>query len=324
MSNMGPKRMISLLLILLVSGCTRSMDPTSDETRAPSVLLTEFETVFYSKADLVAGSGAYKQLSKQDADMLRVPFADLVGGLRSLGSSASTDILARGEAILVGAMDFRPPTSLGSVQSKFCYIVAFGSQGVPDLRKYFSGKADTSASGNPVWHWSAPPQEGHPGPYTFYAAQVSGSYILVSNNFDQLRATAALLTSSETGTPRLADVRDWKFISQREYWGYRHYRHTSVLNDEAASGVTYVTPSAEDLIFFADPKQRKGVLRLVAADNGAIEKLNAAMANAKAALPPMKRIRAGVWEAAISFTGDQQTSEQMFDVMGLFGFAVYL
>ena len=85
-----------------------------------------------------------------------------------------------------------------------------------------------------------------------------------------------------------------------------------------------VTPSAEALIFFADPMRKTGVLRLFGADDSATERLNAAMSKAKAALPRLKPSGEGAWEAMIPFAGDQETVERMFDVMGLFGFAVYL
>ena len=324
MSNIGRVCSISLLLVLLKPGYAQTMDEPNKEARAASILFAQFETVFYSKADLVGGSGALKQLSKLDADTLRVPFADLIGGLNSLGNSASTEIVGKGEAVLIGAKDFHPPTGLGSVQSTFCYVVVFGGQGAPDLHKYLSGSSVGSASGNPIWQWSAPPQEGHPAPYTLYIAQASRSYVLVSNNLHDVQETAVQLVSSEKSVPTPAGIRDWKLISSHDYWGYRHYRHTGVPGEGVASGASDVTPSAENMIFFADLKQRTGVLRLLAADDTATDKLNASMAKAKAALPRLKPSGRGAWEAAISFTGDQATVERMFDVMGLFGFAVYL
>jgi hypothetical protein len=324
MSSMGRTPVLPLLAALLVCGCSRRMGVTSNGARAASVLFAEFETVFYSKADLVDGSGAYRQLSKQDADTLRVPFADFVGGLDSLRNSAPSDILSNGEAVLVGAKDFRPPAGLGSVQSNFCYVVVLRGQGGPDLHKYFSGSPAGSASGNPIWQWSAPPQEGHPAPYTFYIAQASSSYIIMSNDLRDVQDTASQLISSEKSTPTLAGIRDWVLLRSHNYWGYRHYRHTEDASEAVASGASDVTPSAQDLIFFADPKQRTGTLRLLAADATAAQKLNESMAKARAALPPLKPSGIGAWEAAISFTADQQTTDRMFDVMGLFGFAVYL
>jgi hypothetical protein len=210
------------------------------------------------------------------------------------------------------------------VQSNFCYIVVFPGQSAPDLHKYFSGAAAGSASGNPIWQWSAPPQEGHPAPYTFYIAQASGSYILVSNDLRDVQDTASRLISSERSAPTFAGIHEWALVSSHNFWGYRHYRHTESASEAVASGASDVTHSAQDLIFFADAKHRTATLRLLATDATAANKLNESMSNSRAALPPLKASGIGAWEAAISFTGDQQTTERMFDVMGLFGFAVYL
>lgn len=153
-------------------------------------------------------------------------------------------------------------------------------------------------------------------------AQVPHSYILVSNKLDELQTIAMRLISSQN-TPTLADVRDWRLVSQHDYWSYRRYRHTGVV-DRMAAGMSDVTPSAEALTFFVDPKQKTGVLRLLASDDSAAEKLNAAMTKARAALPPLKPSGTGAWESMVPFAGDQHTGERMFDVMGLFGFAIYL
>lgn len=312
-----------VLVALLLSGWTRGMRRENGEMRAASALFGEFETVFYSKVGLVSGSGAYKQLSEQDADTLRVPFAELLGGLGSLGKSASEEIVSGGEAVLVGAKDFHAPTGLGSVQSQRCYIIVLGKEGGPDLRRYFSGTPVGSASGNPVWQWSAPPHEGHPKPYMFYIVEVPRSYVLASNSLDELQTITTRLISLENSTPTFADIRDWKLVSQHDYWGYRRYRHTRAVDPEAA-GTADITPSAEALTFFVDPKQKTGVLRLLASDDSAAEKLNAAMTTARIEFPPFKPSGSGAWETMIPFAGDQKTGERMFITMGLFGFAVYL
>jgi hypothetical protein len=293
------------------------------ELRAASALFDEFETVFYSKADLVSGSGAYKQLSKQDAGFLRLPFVNLLRGLDTLGGHASADIFKSDKAILVGTKNYRPPAGLGSVQSQFCYVVVLGRWTTFDLRKSISQTPVTSSAGEPVWGWSAPPAEGHPKPYTFYTAQVAHSYVLVSNDLEELQTMAQRLTASDNDTRTLADIPDWKLVSQHDYWGYRRYRHSGVVNREAA-GMSDVTPSAEALIFLVDMQTKVGVLRLLASDDSTQEKINAAMTKARAALPPLKPSSAGAWETIIPLAGDEKTGERMFDVMGLFGFGLYL
>ena len=180
MNSIGTMRTIPMLLILLISACHRGMGD-KNQVAAASALFDQFETVFYTRADMLAVSGGYKLLHEQAADALRVPFASLLMGLDALGKSTSTEILGSADAVLVGAKDFVPPDGLGSVQSKFCYIVVLGGR-PPNLSKIFPASSMGNASGNPIWQWTAPPQEGHPKPYTFYIAELSRSFILIAND----------------------------------------------------------------------------------------------------------------------------------------------
>src|ERR1700686_1323982 len=107
-------------LALLLLGSDRSPNGRNRlrVTTATAALVEErFETVFYANADLLLSTGPYKQLSEQSANTLRLPFADLFGGLESLGAHASADLLSKADAVLIGARDFRPPATLGDVQS---------------------------------------------------------------------------------------------------------------------------------------------------------------------------------------------------------------
>jgi hypothetical protein len=323
MAGTGRMRMLPILATLLLAGCTRGMTTKNSELRAASALFTEFETVFYSKPELISSSGAYKPLSKQDAGFLRLPFVDLQMGLDTLGGHASADILKNSSAILVGTKNYRPPIGLGSVQSQYCYIIVFGKWSTFDLRKSVSQAPEISAPAEAVWKWSAPPQEGHPQPYTFYMAQVPHSYVIVSNDRQELQTVAGLLASSHDDTGSLGGIPEWQSVSQDDYWGYRRYRQDGVV-DRNAAGMSEVTPSAEALIFSADFQNKKAVLRLLASDDSTAAKMNAAMTKATAALSPLKPSGTGVWETTIPFAGDRDTGERMFEVMWLFGFGVYL
>ena len=312
---------IALMLIaFLLSGCTRSVAGSIEQQRAASALFDQYETVFYAKSDLLSGSGGYKQLSQQGANALRVPFANLLQGLDPLGKQVSADIFENADAALVGAKDFRapsgPPPNLGGVQSNLCYIILLNKRSSFDLRKVASKSGLMSSAGGSAWKWSAPPSEGHPQPYTFYAAQVASSYVLISNNADDLGAISAKL-SATSAAPNLEGIRDWATLSQHEVWGYRRYRHTE--ENKTAAGTSEVTPDAQALSFFADPKQKAGVLRLFSATAGTADKMNAT-----GAIPPFRSTGSSVWETTIPLTGDQKTSEQMFAAMGWFGFGVYV
>lgn len=184
------------------------------------------------------------------------------------------------------------------------------------LSKVASKSGVISSVGGSAWKWSVPPSEGHPQPYTFYAAQVAGSYVLISNNADDLGAISGKL-SAMNAAPKLDGIREWATLSQHEVWGYRRYRHTE--ENKTAAGTSEVTPDTQALSFFADPKQKTGVLRLFSSTAGTADKMNAT-----GTVPSFKAAGSGVWETTIPLTGDQKTSDQMFAAMSWFGFGVYV
>jgi len=310
-----------ILIVLMLMICEQGLADTNPESIAASALFDRFETVFYTKQDIVSASGTYKGLSELESATLHYPFGLLPGALNSLGKQASAEILESGEAVLVGAKDFRAPVGLGQVRSQFCYVVILKS--AFELRKYFTTAPSVSAAGSPVWHWSAKLAEfgrGDPRLSSLYATQITETYLLISNRLVELQAVARRLSSSDQNLQTLAKLRDWEFISQHKLWGYRHYRHTGIVNPVAA-GTSVVTSGAEALMFFADFEKKVGVLRLLSSvtDEGTPAKINA-----KAVLPPLKPRGPGVWETTVPLAGNEDSSERIFAVMYLFGFGIYV
>lgn len=312
---------IALMLIaFLLSGCTKSAANSTEQQRAASTLFDQYETVFYAKGDLLSASGGYKRLSKQDTNTVSAPFAYLLGGFDPLGKKVSAEILGNVDAALVGAKDFRapggPPPNLGGVQSRFCYVLVLGTRSTFEISKVASKSGVMSSAEASVWKWSVKGEEGHPEPYTYYAAQVATSYVLISNNLDDLRTMSTKLSASNAA-PSLSGIRDWEALSQHEVWGYRRYRHDE--QNKTAAGTSEVTPDAEALAFFADPKQKTAVLRLFSPTASTADKMNGT-----GILSPFKAAGSGVWETTIPLTGDQRSSDQMFVAMSRFGFGVYV
>lgn len=297
--------------------------PDINQSQVASVLFGQFETVFYAKADLVSGSGGYKNLSPQDANTLRLPFAYLVGALDSLPDNASAGLLGSADAVLSGARDFHPPTGLGGVRSRFCYIVVLENSSTFELRKYFPQPPIASARGMTIWNWQVKLGEfgeNDPRPSSLYATQVAQSYVLVSNDLEELQTIAERLASPGRDSPDLSGIREWASVSPHDVWGYRRYRHTGIA-DRIAAGMSGVTPGAEALIFFPDFERNAGVLRLL---NSPADERTAANLNATAKLPPFRSTGAGAWETLIPFSSGEKTLEWMIGAMGLFGFGLYL
>jgi hypothetical protein len=310
-----------MLVAFLLPGCARKATANAaNQQRAASVMFNQFETVFYANGDLLSGSGGYKGLSQQNANEVRAPFIYLLQGLDVLGKPVSNEMLGSTDAALVGAKGFRPPggrTGLGDVQSRFCYVIVLRGQSTFDLGKAVSKSAAVSPAEASIWKWSAAGTEGHPEPHQFYAMQVAGMYVLISNNLDDLHQVSATLSSNDHALS-LSGIRDWESISQHEVWGYRTYRHNEGENKDAA-GTLSVMPDAQALAFFFDAKQKAGVLRLFSPTAGTADKMNGTNL-----LSSFKATGSGAWETTIPLTGDQKSSDQMFVVMSWFGFGVYL
>lgn len=311
---------ITLMLIAsLLLGCAKSTAKAIEQQRAASILFDQFETVFYAKADLLSSSSGYKQLSQQDANLLRVPFADLLQALQPLGKQVFIELFSNVDFTLVGAKDFHapegPPPNLGGVQSHFCYVLVLANKSIFEINKVASKHDVMTSTENGVWKWSAQPTEGHSQPYTFYVTQIDRSYLLISNNLNDIHVVSSRLGSNIS--PDLSNLRDWQSISQHEAWGYRRYRHSET--NKTAAGTSQVTPDAQALAFLADFKQKTVTLKLFSPTTGTADKMNET-----GIAFPFKASGSGVWEARIPLTGDQKTSEQLFAIMSWFGFGVYV
>lgn len=311
------------VLLLLLSAVCRAGD--SRMKQAASALVTNFETVFYTRADLISSAGSYRGLSKRAADSLRVPFGFLATAVDSLGKESLAMLLSNVNAAWVGAKDFRAPAGLGGVHSRQCYVLLLKEGSSFDLKKIFSRSPSGKIGEAPMWSWSADLSEfgeGDRRPSTLYAMQVR-QFVLISNGLEELRQVAGQLESREPRNNKSADIRDWTSLSQHDFWGYRNYRHTGVADRDAA-GMSEVTPTAQALAFFVDYEEKKGVIRLFASDQTSAEKLDNTIVSHKAAMLPFKASGSGSWQTEVPLSGDEKSSAGMFEVMGLFGFGIYL
>lgn len=298
-------------------GCTTSASSASHVSRAATVLFKEFETVFDAKADFVSGTGAYERLPEPETEILRMPFAPLIGGLNELSKRGAVDALSSADAVLVGAKDFSAPdgpTFLGSVHSRFCFVIVPGSRSRFDLDEWM-GKLRAVIQVEPaIWKWTTRPFEGHAAPPQFYAAVTGRGYLLVANDLAVLKAVSAGL-AVERAAGTISGIHDWEILRLSKIWGYRRYRHNET--DKMAAGTVDVTPETEALAFFIEPAHRIGVLRLYSATDQPAKKWGMRV------LPQFQSIATATWESTIPVT-DAQAPERTFALMALFGFGVFL
>ena len=314
-----------LLMMILNSGCYRSADYSLAKSRAAAALFERFETVVHSGSARLNGLEASNEMSPENARDMRRPFEMLERALNWFGGGTYIRAMQSGEAVLVGAKGFRPPTGLGLATSKFCYVVILRNNAELTIRKLLAFEPSGSAAGAPVWNWSA--QIGEYGdmdsrPSTLYGSQADDAYLIVSNDFDELRAVASSLAALGAGLAPLTKRREWNDVSKHEYWAYRHYPR-DFADFLARPGRSVVESGTEALILFGDWKQQAFTLRVILSSTEG--EATVARINKAALLPPMKTVRPGVWETTIPFTpGQGMPREVLFGVMWLLGFAVFV
>ena len=294
---------------------------TKPETRAASVLFKHFETVAYARTDLLSRLDAY-DLNK-DVDSLanlRLPFLELIGGLRFLGSNAERNVEKSYSAFLVGAKDFEGPEGLGAVSSHKCYVGMLEGSAQPDIEPDFRQASYESIDGRQVWTWSIPAYEGHPRPTKFYAAQIASSYFVMTNNREDFREAVHALASAESSQTTSMGVSDWESLSAHNYWVYRLIRRSGVVSSEA-TGIEDLTPDMISLAFSADIDKRTGLVRILSSDKSmkAIPKVFRA-----SELNHFQSLEPGIWRETISLSKDEAGFDALFEVFYRFGFGVAL
>jgi len=319
-------KLAAKLLIPLAVGLPawcQSRPVGESEARVVAALLRRFETLAYSKPGLLTGSKPYDALPSQVTKPMQTPFYILTGGLNALGSQTASNVLKNADAVFVGAKDFRAPAGLGPVRSQNCFVVVLKNGAALELRDIFRRSAAGSAEGAAVWQWSAKLGEFgelDPKPSTLYAAKVAQSYLLVSNNIEELQAVVKGLSSAEDVTKILGEFYDWEIVRQHEMWGYRRYRHDGVANLVAA-GMDKVDQGARALTFQFEREKNNFILRVlvVPSEEGTIAKINATGLFGR-----MKSLGRGKWERVVGLGDDLETLERLASAMAMLGFGVYV
>jgi hypothetical protein len=211
---------ILLWLTVLCPSWSYGAPATTREATGASALFENFESVFYSATELLT-SAAPSTLPEKDRRALSAPFAQLSSALKALGGDAEADFMRSSEGILVGAKDFAPPKHLGSVQSRFCYVLILRNHNIPKVGQYFRSAPISVVKEAPVWNWPSKPSEGNPTPSPLYLAQAGQSYIVITNELSELGPMLDDLKSLGESKSALPSVREWQYLSPHSFWGYR-------------------------------------------------------------------------------------------------------
>src|SRR5271170_3574346 len=253
-------------IALQLPGCLTVHAEAGPETRAASVLFKQYETVVYTNASLLSDLNA-RDFTK-DVDSLanlKLPFIELLGGLKALGPNTEKDVEKSYSAFLVGAKNFVGPEGLGMFHSRTCYIGVLEGATQSALEPDFRKASYEFIGGRRVWIWSISPDEGYSKPTKFYAAQIAGLYFVMTNNREDFEEAANALTVAENSKPASISVSGLETFRTHKYWAYRLIRRSGIINSDTA-GIRNPTPEVVALTFFADVDQRESFIQVISPD----------------------------------------------------------
>jgi hypothetical protein len=320
MTNQAIRSAAFVFISLVACSAITVHSETAPERRAASALFNNFETVVYTRTDFISRTGGKNYDYVDSLTGLRLPFLELVGGLKVLGLDTASEVLAKYSAVLVGAKDFAPPEGLGMVSSHKCYIGILDSGDQPSIEAVFRKAAVEFIEGKPVWTWPAPPYEGHPKPTTFYAAQIAHNYFLMTNDRQDFQAVASILILAGSSSADSVEVRGWETFKAHKYWAYRLVNRDGVVNSNASTTGS-LNADVIALTFFADVDQREGSLQVFSSDSDMKTTPRVLPEGAPNKLQPQG---AGIWQASLPLSKNEVDSNVMFQLFYSLGFGVAL
>jgi hypothetical protein len=310
-----------------ISMCLPARAQSESELRAESVLLNKFETVVYTKTEIIAPVMPFLSRDEdvpadvsESTTFLAAPFGELSDGLVALDPNVEKDIERNYEAILVGSRDFGfdpIPRKFGAIRSHKCYIGVSRAGAKPNMEPGFSKASKKSISGRTVWTWPVPLGGEIEGSEPWFAVQLRDSYFVVSNDQKAFEETLNALVSTADSNPKPIRAIGWESFRTHKYWCYRSLRsespaHPRFVFDES------ITPDIIALTFYADNNKKEGRIQVFSSDTR--------VRPAPAIFPDSVSIQlhsqgAGVWGATIPLPDSLPEDDQnLFVLMCLIGF----
>lgn len=313
------------VVVLYSFGYLRAEPEAASRARAAGVLFQQFETVAYSSTDVLSridNPGLSVPNNGPNLSLplaLRLPFVQLIGGLRSLGHNAMPELLKNYSGVLAGAKGFTPPDGIGMFSSQDCYIGILRPNGHSIIDSDVSASRYESIDGNRVWTWSAPPYEGYPQPTTFYITEIEHAYLVMANNLDAFRETLRELSIGNT--KERTKVGNWEAPpNDDKYWVYRSIRSSEATHSADPTGAVRQTATVT-LRFALDAETMTGHVEADSLDEDFKTNLNRLPASEVLHYEPKGT---GIWQAAIPLSKDPATTTALYTVFSLFGFGVVL
>lgn len=287
----------------------------SDETfrRDVAVALRGAETVYF------AGAQTWEEISgpKRGTKALRL-LENPLFGLAEILSEAGLPFKDRDvvDYVLISARNFRMPANLGPVLADTLYLIRLRHPGSVRLNdKYRCVKCDQVSS--EVWQWDVVLERGE-RPTRIFGTK-TGSVLLVSTNFE-------LIVEAASSVPSRADLTDARkliasFAGSKRIWGARLYgpkQYKDQLSAGIRAGNYQVAPDAKWSLFELRSGTNLSVRYYSNTDDGGPLHLFEHNGN------PVKAIHPGIWEVNLNLGDAASQVGDAMEVLGLFGFGVYL
>ncbi len=304
--------------------CSCHSQEKDNQVFITNLLVRQYESVIFAKGAILYSPSTFPKLPKEIFSKLQIPFADLLGAMGQDDVVSKSLLSERNiEFVVVGAGNFHPPKGLGSVLADTCYVIKLSRAHSVDIQRHPPGVPVTGENGSSVWRLARPTQSVAP---QFYISQPSAKYIVVANDLVQLRIvndriTSSLLLGRQEERDLLESIPNKEEMRQSPLWGYRSYHHTSSAASKQASGALDVDPSGVALVFFMNPQANSASIEYISLNDSddTVSKFHAS-----GTLPEFKHLRKGLWVTEVSLVSGRNIDEQMFTIISMFGFGIYL
>jgi hypothetical protein len=307
-------------LLILPFACSVGAD-TEIQRRAAAVLLNRYETVVSARSRVLSQLHPGNPNQEIGSKSLSLAFIYLMAGLKAVGPNTLSAVEGGSDVVLTGAKDFTAPEGLGGVSYRTCQIAILTVGAEPTIAHEFSKVEAAPLDGRMVWTWSVPPSDGYRTPTNFYAAVVTSSLFVLTNNRDDFRDVANALTKGTAPTD-LPGGRDLTALRTHGYWAYRAIRRPEGV-DTLASGLRGLPASAVALELFTEYDDGKLFFSILVPDDRS--------GAAPTGLPSSESIHfqragPGLWQAAIDLNAltPRQKTAAVFQLMSHFGYGVFL
>jgi hypothetical protein len=267
----------------------------------------------------------WNKVSDENAQTLLYPFEYAIEALKGQRNGTGEKLLDDSVAVLVGAKDFR---YLGGKKepwhalSTSCYVFVFGER-KQELHRFLGENAPQNVDGLPVWSWQA--QMGRSGPLdgspvTVFVSKIEDTYLLLSNNLDELKQVAADLAAHGTQPESFENLPDWPRLSKSEEWAI--WRNTGIRGSDDEFPFFETFTNVQEFIYSVDLRGGTSMFKLISNDKRDAERFNGLERQQPMAStwPSLQPCGAGAWCGELRLSKEQKTEDTLISILGYFGF----